>query len=179
MTNYDYIHYLLRHYHKLKKDLEYLKQELIIAEEYDSTITGMTLSSQVYGMKTQKNRISDPTANAALVFRKENERINRCFSDRNKTELMVKKLEDALSFIDISLQKLKEIKFEWYNVLYWLMIKRVSWVAFSIDNNVSTTQTHKYMVKAIKQLTKWWEGDFTWEIKESKQEVRHSDKQVQ
>ncbi len=156
METRNYVEYLLKNYHQLKREVEMLTPLLKtpMYETFDDTIEGM-LFKTTHGEKVQSSKVSDKTAHLALTYREENERITlKMQQDLEKVikgnELELLKLEKAMATLSSHHRR----------VIEGIYVKRQSRRLLCSQLFISENTLNRYRKKGVEQLVRVFEGYF-------------------
>lgn len=156
METKSYVEYLLKNYHQIKREIDMLTP-LVKApreESLEETIEGMVFKT-FQEEKVQSSKVSDKTANLALNYRHENERINlKMQQDLEKilrgNELELLKLERAIATLN-SVQR---------KVIEGIYLKRQPRRLLCSQLFISENTLNRYRKKGVEQLVKVFRGYF-------------------
>ena len=155
MTAREYVEYLLKNYHGIKRDTEQLKLELeyFQGEEEDETIQGMMMNARELESSIHKGGVSDATSRIALIYREANHRINT--TTKKQIERLIRINELEIKKLDMAIQALEE---RTRRIMIDLYINRLSWNQICMKHYISPNTLNRYRKKGIAELTTAYEG---------------------
>lgn len=153
METREYVEYLLKNYHKLRKDIEQLKFELNCLQELrpEEVIDAMNFTSP-QGDKVDPGSVSDKTCNIALVYREVTERLNR--TSKRELERMITANEYELIKLEYCIDRLGGKLSEVIKDIY---LQRMSWVDICRKHYISEKTLNKYRRQAVSKLVEMFE----------------------
>jgi len=153
METQEYVEYLLKNYHELRKDVEQLKFELNYLQELEpeEVIDALNYTSP-QGEKVDPGRVSDKTCNIALVYREVTERINR--TSKRELEKMITATEYELMKLEYCIDRLEGKISEVIKDIY---LQRMSWAEVCKKHYISEKTLNKYRRQAVSKLVEMFE----------------------
>lgn len=153
METREYVEYLLKNYHELRKDIEQLKFELNCLQELrpEEVIDAMNFTSS-QGDKVDPGSVSDKTCNIALVYREVTERLNR--TSKRELERMITANEYELMKLEYCIDRLGGKISEVMKDIY---LQRMSWSDVCKKHYISEKTLNKYRRQAVSKLVEMFE----------------------
>jgi len=148
METREYVEYLLKNYHVIRKDIEQLKFELRCLDKLqpEEVIDAMNFTPTV-GDKVDAGRVADKTCSIALVYREVTERMNNL--SRQELERCIAANEYELMRLEYCINRLEgKVK----AVVNGIYIEQKSWNEICANLYITEKTLSKYRKKGIDEL---------------------------
>jgi len=148
METREYVEYLLKNYHVIRKDIEQLKFELSCLDKLqpEEVIDAMNFTPPV-GDKVDAGRVADKTCSIALVYREVTDRMNNL--SRQELERCIAANEYELMRLEYCVDRLEErVK----AVIKAVFMAKKSWGEICSSLYISQKTLNKYRKKGVNEI---------------------------
>lgn len=152
MEGEEFVRYLLKNYHQMKREVEGKKSLLmrLIYESEEEVIEGMNFKS-FQGEKVTHSGRTDKTANIAIEYKEaftnqELQEVQQLKKEIREKELNLFKLETAIEGLDDKLQRL----------IKGIYLERKSRIQICKELYISEGTLGRWSKKAVESISKWW-----------------------
>ena len=152
MQTREYVEYLLKNYHGIKRDIEQMKLDLeyFSVESERETIEGMAMAAPKNdGTAPSNTTPGDMTGRIAILYREANRRINT--TTKEELEAILRTSEMELKKLNLALDTLEErIRY----VVRDLYINRLSWSQVCNKYYISPNTLNRYRKSGIEEIAR-------------------------
>lgn len=152
MQGEEFVIYLLKNYHQIKREVEGKKGLLmrLVYESEEEVIEGMNFKS-FQGEKVTHSGWADKTANIAIEYKQaftneELQEVQQLKKEIREKEIDIFKLETAIEGLD---EKLKRL-------IKGIYLERKSRIQLCKELFISESTLGRWNKKAVESISKWW-----------------------